>query len=50
MASTAMKRAPFPNNPEDFYTDDRISYSKTSETYVLEDETREEWEWLSTTK
>ncbi|KAK5132902.1 hypothetical protein LTR08_008348 [Meristemomyces frigidus] len=47
MASTAMRRAPFPNNPDGFDADDRISYSKASHTYVLEDENGDEWEWLS---
>ncbi|KAK5112802.1 hypothetical protein LTR85_011136 [Meristemomyces frigidus] len=49
MASAATDRAPFPNDPEDFDSDDRISYSKTSETYVLEDENGDEWEWLART-
>ena len=44
-----MSRAPFPSNPEEFDVDDRISYSKASETYVLEDERGDEWEWLSKT-
>ena len=40
-------RAQFPTDPADFDTDTRISYSKTSETHVLEDENGEEWEWLA---
>ncbi len=41
------KRAPFPDNPEEFDHDHRISYSKQSSTYILEDEFGEEWEWLA---
>lgn len=39
-------RAPFPENPEDFDDDNRISYSKQLQSYLLEDENGEEWEWL----
>jgi len=41
-------RAPFPTNPEDFDADTRISFDKTADTYILEDEGGEEWEWLAT--
>ncbi|KAH9809507.1 RNA recognition motif (aka RRM, RBD, or RNP domain) [Teratosphaeria destructans] len=48
MTSTgSQQRAPFPSNPEEFDNDERISYSKVAETYVLEDETGSEWEWSS---
>ncbi|KAF2771711.1 hypothetical protein EJ03DRAFT_388137 [Teratosphaeria nubilosa] len=48
MVSTdAQQRAPFPSNPEEFDNDERISYSKVAQTYVLEDETGGEWEWSS---
>lgn len=43
----APDRAPFPTNPEDFDTDERISFSKASETYLLEDENGDEWEWVA---
>lgn len=43
----ASDRAPFPTNPEDFDTDERISFSKASETYLLEDENGDEWEWVA---
>lgn len=49
MASAAADRAPFPTDPEEFDNDDRISYSKTAETHVLEDENGDEWEWLART-
>jgi HIV Tat-specific factor 1 len=41
----AARRAPFPTDPEEFESDRRISYSKTSNNFLLEDETGEEWEW-----
>lgn len=41
------QRAPFPSNPDEFSADHRISYSKESKTFLLEDENGEEWEWLS---
>lgn len=46
-SSKMAERAPFPSNPEEFDHDERISYSKISQTYLLEDENGEEWEWLS---
>jgi HIV Tat-specific factor 1 len=45
----ATNRAPFPNDPEDFGSDTRISFSKTVDNYVLEDENGEEWEWFPRT-
>jgi len=45
MASTATDRAPFPTDPEEFDNDDRISFSRTSQSYALEDENGDEWEW-----
>lgn len=45
----ATQRAPFPNNPEDFDKDTRISFSKIADNYTLEDETGQEWEWHSRT-
>jgi HIV Tat-specific factor 1 len=43
----ATNRAPFPSNPDDFASDTRISFSKTANNYILEDENGEEWEWSS---
>ena len=45
----ATNRAPFPSNPDDFDSDTRISYSKTTKNYTLEDENGEEWEWFPRT-
>jgi len=45
--TTKASRAPFPTDPDEFDADTRISYSKTSQTHVLEDEHGEEWEWLA---
>ena len=45
----AGRRAPFPNNSEDFASDTRISFSKAADNYILEDENGEEWEWHSRT-
>jgi HIV Tat-specific factor 1 len=42
----ATNRAPFPSNPDDFASDTRISFSKTANNYILEDENGEEWEWF----
>lgn len=41
------QRAPFPNDPDTFDGDDRISYSKQDARFILEDEEGEEWEWLT---
>lgn len=42
-----MDRKPFPIEQESFGDDDRVSYDKLAKTYILEDETGTEWEWLS---
>ena len=42
----ATDRIPFPTDPDGFDSDDRISYSKESQNYVLEDDNGGEWEWL----
>lgn len=36
----------FPQEEEAFADDERISYSKESKSYILEDEEGNEWEWL----
>lgn len=41
-----IKRAPFPFDPADFNSDDRVSYDTVTESHKLEDEAGEEWEWL----
>ena len=41
----ATQRVPFPRNPEEFADDNRISFSKEADTYILEDTNGEEWEW-----
>ncbi|KAK1823976.1 hypothetical protein LTR12_001509 [Friedmanniomyces endolithicus] len=38
---------PFPTEIEDFAADDRISFSKTADTHLLEAEDGTEWEWLA---
>ncbi|KAK0366811.1 hypothetical protein LTR02_005743 [Friedmanniomyces endolithicus] len=38
---------PFPTETEDFAADDRISFSKTADTHLLEAEDGTEWEWLA---
>jgi len=45
MASTT--REPFPTEADTFDNDHRISFSKTSDTYLLEAEDGTEWEWLA---
>ncbi|GIZ39671.1 hypothetical protein CKM354_000304600 [Cercospora kikuchii] len=40
-------RAPFPDNPDSFAGDTRISWSKEKGSYILEDENEVEWEWLA---
>lgn len=40
-------REPFPTEPDEFDQDERVSFDKLSQSYRLEDETGEEWEWLS---
>jgi hypothetical protein len=40
------KRTPFPHAPEDFENDDRVSYSKLDNKWILEDDTDgSEWEF-----
>lgn len=41
-----MASLPFPQEPETFADDERISFSKESKTYILEDGDGNEWEWL----
>ncbi|KAK5115984.1 hypothetical protein LTR62_000440 [Meristemomyces frigidus] len=43
--ANAMQRKPFPNDPEAFDGDERISFSKAGGTYLLEAEDGSEWEW-----
>jgi len=45
----ATGRAPFPNDPDEFGADTRISFSKEVDNFILEDELGEEWEWHSRT-
>ena len=40
------ERTPFPIDKEDFNDDDRVSFDQVSQSYKLEDELGEEWEWL----
>ncbi|KAK3076008.1 hypothetical protein LTR53_000185 [Teratosphaeriaceae sp. CCFEE 6253] len=40
-------REPFPTESDAFGADDRISFSKTSDTHLLEAEDGSEWEWLA---
>jgi HIV Tat-specific factor 1 len=44
-ARNAAGRAPFPQNPEEFDGDDRISFSKVSNRFVLETEDGQEFEY-----
>lgn len=39
------RRAPFPRQVDDFPNDDRISYSKSDDKWLLVDENNEEWEF-----
>lgn len=41
------ERAPFPTEVDDFDADERVSFDRLTETYKLEDERGEEWEWLT---
>ena len=38
-------RAPFPNQIDQFADDDRISYAKSDDRWLLVDENDEEWEY-----
>jgi HIV Tat-specific factor 1 len=44
MAETA---TPFPDNPEDFDDDARISFNRAIGRYSLEAENGTEWEWIA---
>ncbi|KAK5168271.1 uncharacterized protein LTR77_006840 [Saxophila tyrrhenica] len=50
MATSGSKRKPFPNDPENFWDDTRISLDQATRGYRLEDEFGEEWEWLDAVK
>ena len=39
-------RAPFPTDREELKDDDRVLFDQITQTYKLEDERGEEWEWL----
>lgn len=45
----ATNRAPFPYDVQEFEADTRISFSKDTKNYILEDENGEEWEWFPRT-
>lgn len=36
----------FPQDPDSFPDDPRVSFSKQTQTYILEDDDGNEWEWL----
>ena len=40
------ERLPFPTDQAEFRDDDRVSFDQVTQTYKLEDERSEEWEWL----
>ena len=42
----AEARVAFPNAPEDFEKDDRVSFSKLDNKWILEDHDGSEWEYL----
>ncbi|KAK5160100.1 hypothetical protein LTS14_002207 [Recurvomyces mirabilis] len=46
MANSVTRKA-FPGDPDTFNDDERISFSKTSDTHILEAEDGTEWEWLA---
>ena len=39
-------RTPFPTDQDEFNDDERVSFDQITQTYKLEDEQGEEWEWL----
>lgn len=43
----ASEREPFPTDIDEFSTDHRIAFDRNTESYKLEDEQGEEWEWLA---
>ena len=45
MADGVPERLPFPPNPEEFDADDRISFSKVDNKFILEAETGQEYEY-----
>ena len=46
MANNVTRKA-FPTDPDTFNNDERVSFSKTSDTHILEAEDGSEWEWLA---
>jgi hypothetical protein len=38
---------PFPDNPEEFDDDPRVSYNRVAGRYMLEAEDGVEWEWIA---
>ena len=45
MAQPTPERAPFPSNPEEFDADERISFSKLDNKFILEAEDGQEFEY-----
>ena len=41
----AAVRVAFPQTPEDFENDPRVSYSKLDDRWILEEDDGSEWEW-----
>lgn len=50
MTDPTPQRVPFPQNPEEFDGDDRVSFSKVSDCFVLETEDGAEYEYDSELK
>ena len=44
-AAASASRVTFPQSIEEFNRDDRVSFDKSSDKYILEDNDGSEWEW-----
>lgn len=43
--ASSVSRIPFPQAPEDFPRDQRVSFSKLEQKWILEDDDSSEWEY-----
>ena len=49
-SSATTGRKSFPKNADEFLQDERITYSREDDRYLLVDEANKEWEWNSRTE
>jgi len=45
-AERSPSRTPFPSDPEEFLSDERIQHFPKLNTFILQDEAGNDWQWL----